>query len=309
MTQEEKFIYDVIKMDPYSLKKVERISRFLGVSFAVAAFIIFKKHDMSFDIPQDLCVAGAISCSSISLLSHLYSKYTLKNHDETYIKILSHFCEIPNKMNLKNPDELFALFLYSYTNGYLSSNKSFNVNHKVGYRIPLGSAVIEGNGDCKHIASLFSDFINQMNDNKVKASIVQGYITYGNEVPCEDISKGNHIITLVDYDGEIYAYDPTNYIMYEKYDSRISSLTTKECKFRLVDGDIFNSDETKRMIQMIEGNKFHNKTTIDHKEIVKTMQAVKYSVYLLEKFYEDNKDSYEEIYKWNKSDGKQRNRD
>lgn len=110
----------------------------------------------------------------VELLSFIISFYLLINSDKKYLskdildikKLYSEFLSNYNKLNttfeLSNPVEIFTMFNYLYENGYLSKDKTFQVNEDNVCDIPpvMGVNVLAGNGVCRHISTLFTDILN-----------------------------------------------------------------------------------------------------------------------------------------------------
>ncbi|MBO5138652.1 MAG: hypothetical protein J6B89_03320 [Bacilli bacterium] len=108
------------------------------------------------------------------IINHDKNFQQFKEIRSTYQQILSNYTKLTKEFGLKTPIELFAFYSYCYTKGILSKNHTFTIaTDKVFdvYSI-LGADVINGAGNCRHVASLFRDSLisNKMDSNLILVS-------------------------------------------------------------------------------------------------------------------------------------------
>lgn len=112
---------------------------------------------------------------------------------------------------------------------------------------------------------------------------------------------GNHIITISEYDGKCYLYDPTNLILYKKdesfnYNNIFNSkiITYDNCQIASVKNSALNTKQiknnTKNIISLEDSDKKENMRIILQTDIL-----VKNNLDMLERFREENKELYGDI--------------
>lgn len=108
----------------------------------------------------------ALSTTLFVLLS-VDNSYEFKSRDIKEIrKLYDEFIINYNKLNktfsLDNPVEIYALYNYMYSNGYLSKDKVFEIGSdevRDNFSI-MGSNVFMGTGVCRHLSILLTDILN-----------------------------------------------------------------------------------------------------------------------------------------------------
>lgn len=92
-----------------------------------------------------------------------------KKDSETIEKLYNEFLKNYNKLNrtfeLKDPYEMFRLFIYMLHNGYLSYNHIYNPKNENYSKLYscLGSQILTGNGVCRHNSTMFRDVLRTSN--------------------------------------------------------------------------------------------------------------------------------------------------
>lgn len=85
----------------------------------------------------------------------------VKNVKKIYDQVLENYVKLNKQFELQNPVELFTMFCYMYSNGYLSKERVFKYDAGKLYDIYslYGTNVINGKGCCRHITSMFTDVL------------------------------------------------------------------------------------------------------------------------------------------------------
>lgn len=83
----------------------------------------------------------------------------------SYYEVINNLSNMLEQLNWDNEAKIFAGYSYLLKNGYLSNNHEFcySINSDSCFGHFLGSNVIDGFGDCKHINSFLTDLLNHNN--------------------------------------------------------------------------------------------------------------------------------------------------
>ena len=307
-------IFDINTIDG-----VENVTKFLNLFFLIG-INVFKgmnnKNDSSisnFDVTY-LTLSGTwwgvITAYFISRgLKRAHSNAMVTSYNE----ILKRFNELAHELEMKDPTELYLLYTYMYSRGYLSYNKSFSFGSTPDIISRMGSSVINGQGVCRHISSLFTDILNYDQNNGIKAATI-GVYAYDNDEDCDNselVSKsidgniflkpiyktvGNHAITVCEYQGKIYAFDPTNETNLKVIDEKniVFRGSGLDCKYL---NTIINylQKSSREMIKILKNRNFYILSEDDLKMLDKFADIVENKKDVFEKFYEDNNDIYKDI--------------
>ncbi len=222
-------------------------------------------------------------------------KYMTKNVVEINV-LYQEFIDNYNKLNkvfeLKNPVEIFAMFNFLYSNGYLSQNKSFEAG-QIGVKDIepiMGTNIFMGKGICRHLSSMFSDILNGYN---IQASKLTCYIYTGDGLNkfVEKIT-GNHVICLAQKDNINYFLDTMN-----------------QCTFKMHDNILYDEDEFKVDIKKKKSlcknmgydsfKDIYTKGSISRPEekklIFNVVKKCRDNIDILDGFYNENKVIYEDV--------------
>lgn len=173
---------------------------------------------------------------SIDVLANYRTQTLTEEHRKMkmlYENIIKNTKEFYSGIGLKNPVEIFAMYVYMYRKGYFSHDKRFVYSSDMkDFSRLLGVDVIRGKGVCRSISSMLTDIYREMGLNSynlyVKTdteTILQLEHLCSEALPKEESSKhlvkivmlltkfipiGNHLITMTEYEGQGYKLDPTN---------------------------------------------------------------------------------------------------
>lgn len=288
--------------------KIQKIIKFSGVGlFSLSATTDSKFSDL---------------CKALSLMIVIYGETLSREREFTsdYNKIKIEYQEIVknyNKMNklfnLNDPIEIYTMFNHLLYNGYLSVNKKFEYYKKENdIDSKLGVNIITGQGVCRHISSLLTDILN---DYGIEAYNLIVYISKEKEISLkgndviELVKKlintiqekrfeiyGNHAISYAFYDNKSYYLDSTN-----KFIGTMDQNKTIICdnykfvpKFKMLKYINDKNQYLKVKQRIIDSypsiSKEEEKILID-----KTINICDDNKDIFEKFYNENKEIYQEI--------------
>ena len=306
-------------LDINTIDSAENVSKILNVFFLIGVNVLRVMRSRSEDTNLDTTYY-TMSASWWGVLAAFFIARTLKEFhakamDSSYNELLNNFNNLSNELGLKEPLELYSLYTYMYSNGYLSYNKSFNFGSSPDITSRMGSAVVNGQGVCRHISSLFTDILNNDKNNGIKAATI-GVYAYDNDLDTsnsEQVSRsidgnlfmkplyktiGNHAITICEYEGKVYAFDPTN-------ETNLKILDEKKLIFRGYGLDCkykdtfvnFIGKNTRDMVKILKERNFYIYSEDDLKKAEEFANIVINNEDLIKKFYDDNNDAYKDIAK------------
>lgn len=188
--------YKLEKQSPYNHKKVSFVRRFCSTAII-------------------LLICGSL----ITISGRIANMHRIANAEEQYETTISLYDEIVKATALyiqgnggDNPEKCFKLYTQLLWNGYLSNDRSYRYNIEDRNNIigNYGARIMTGEGDCKNNEDFF-----------YKVMKLLGYEAY--QVACmqnpkypQDFIMGNHMITVISYDGKEYYFDATNGCSYQK---------------------------------------------------------------------------------------------
>lgn len=131
-----------------------------------------------------------------------------------YEDILENTTTFFKEVGLENPDECFSLYCKLLWNGYFSNGRYYQYNVSDDYNIAgqYGIKIATGGGDCKNNEDFFCKLMNNLGYHAYQVVCIEG-------IESQTISEkifGNHVITIVNYNGKHYYYDTTNMCSYQK---------------------------------------------------------------------------------------------
>lgn len=234
-------------------------------------------------------------------------------------KLYQEFIVNYNKLNklfdLNNPIEIFRVFNFLLSNGYLSINHNFDYSEINGkdfgmypYKL-IGLAGVEifrGKGACKNIAPLFNNLLNDILNNSDSFSSLL-MCTYYNKKKPDIIEKifGNHIINFAVQDNKKYFLDPTNFHVYISEDNSNNILhdsLDKNVKvhIKLVTTLLFSANNNDDFMGLSLSHNLGKNYPCASKEEIQYMTQRTKRIFdnnqdIFEKFYHENEALYNDI--------------
>lgn len=243
----------------------------------------------------------------------------VRQNRENYSKLMKFYKSLLEKMsllskelNLSNSLELNILFSYLLWGGYLSKNKEykFNSNNKKNIHGLFFADIMDGNGVCLNNSEMLKDFLKVCGYN---SSIIQNY--YNSKSKITDIIKierkndeiesretlikrilktdANHVFNLIEEDGSLYIYDPTNLSLHKIMNPYKSTLINGIGNFKLFPYRSYMHCATSEEIELIDKilttdnyNSPYTKTDLISTGEV-NLEILKSSTSLLNDFYTD----------------------
>ena len=284
---------------------------------------------------ENLIVPCGILGGVSFLLSDTFQKggnYTkdVKEIRDLYMEFLHNYNKLNDIFHLNDPVEISTMFEFLLFNGYLSKDKEFQAlargsDDKFLFSV-RGAEVFTGKGVCRHIASMFTDILNEYG---IESSTLFVYINLENldlDIDgLEDYSKeeeskrqkiisnldvrsfildyvgkikGNHTISYAFKDGKSYFLDPTNdeifrmkkskEVLYNENsgDTPIRFITTKLCS---------DLEHYSRMKKRLSEPYLSITQEEEEKMIDETLDKCENNMNIFEQFYADNCELYKEV--------------
>ena len=251
-------------------------------------------------------------------VSNLVNMNGVKNYNE----LVENFSDFLLEQGIKDPQHIYEYFNYAMWNGYLSKDKElkYSVNRKVYISNP-GMSIASGDAVCLNYADMLSHIFREFGYNSYmamcyvdsdNASIerirtdkeIDREIESGSSEAIErlfdnffigGITKlfGNHAITCVEYNGEVYIFDPTNLAYLDKKGFNDVEIVNGSGKFdlRYFTSIVLENINIFKVIPSTNNN--------DYKVEVVEKPEIDFDIDALNKFYDDNKDIINEIDKVN----------
>lgn len=188
--------YKLEKTNPYSHKKVS-----LGKKIRSTMLV--------------LLICGSL----ITVSGRAANMYRIEKATEQYKKTISLYDEIVKETALymqgnggDNPEKCFWLYTQLLWNGYLSNGKFYKYNIEDENNIigNYGARIATGEGDCKNNEDFFYKVMKLLGYEAYQVACIQ------NARSPQDFITGNHMITVVNYNGVEYYFDATNACAYQK---------------------------------------------------------------------------------------------
>lgn len=188
--------YHLEKKNPYAQKKAS-----------------FKKKFCS-------TVLVIFACGVLTIASGRFaSLHAIAEETEKYQVTISHYNELVDKIAIymkenggTNPEECFKIYTGLLWDGYFSKDKNYEYSTEDRNNVAgnEGIRIVTGEGDCKTNEDLFYKIMKKMGFQAYQVASSQNKLTLKNLI------FGNHIITVVDYNGVQYYFDSTNGCSYKK---------------------------------------------------------------------------------------------
>lgn len=245
-----------------------------------------------------------------------------KELEKLYDKVITNTGDLISEFDFKDPISVFAFYIHMYRSGYLSYNKDFKYSTNMkDFSCLNGLDVIRGRGVCRSVASMLSDIYRNINMEsqcmivKTDGDTIR-QLEHLSEINVEETENSekfvkfvstltkyipipNHMITAVTANGKNYILDPMNDgIMYNDNRNKLVLLNNPDYSMK----NFPTLMSFYKLLGMFEGNLKINKSlkSIDEEEYRKTyldaLKVCKDNIWMLENFYEENKELYHEIY-------------
>ena len=169
-----------------------------------------------------------------------------KESNTKYVNIFNEYDELINNtadfyrntLNITDPIEALICCNFMIKSGYLSNEISYkNIYPEVELAGNRGLSIIQGNGVCRNNAILFNDILNSMGFNsylllcnmadKNAKTVKYNSATYRKywtdlDIDFEFDTKEtiDHILTVVEYNGDMYILDSTNNFIITREDDK-----------------------------------------------------------------------------------------
>lgn len=195
-----------------------------------------------------------------------------------YNDIMNEYCKLHKTFEVNDALEMYFLYCVAYSFGYLSVNKNFEYNTNYGFvdiESIMGVNVINGVGVCRHITAMLADIYSN--------SFIESY-----KIPVTNklfSNEPNHVINMcLDNQTSLYL-DPTNYIIFEKFEDGI--LNYDDTNYR-----ILNSQKSVNNYLNLPLKQFESE---DIEKYIKFLSEIIGNRDILNKFYNENFEKYEDI--------------
>lgn len=121
-----------------------------------------------------------------------------------YNLFLGEVIKLLKSLELNNSFEYsFILSLLIY-GGYLSYSKEYKGVKRFELDVQLGINIVNGNGVCRHFASMHNDIFKLLN------LYYEKYYCYQYNPIIPETMVANHVVSLIDYEGTLYGIDLLN---------------------------------------------------------------------------------------------------
>lgn len=161
---------------------------------------------------------------TITISQRIKSQYLVKKASETYVETISNYqtmisitAQFFKQVRVQTPEECFYLYTKLLWEGYFSNSRNYVYNETDQNNVigNYGARIATGNGDCKNNEDFFCKLLNELG---FEAHQIVGLFSNYEEDDflLKDRLFGNHVITVVKYNGADYYFDTTNCCIYEK---------------------------------------------------------------------------------------------
>ena len=241
-----------------------------------------------------------------------------KDFVDDYHEIIKSFSKFLSDEGIEDVQNIYEYYNYAMWNGY------FSMDHKLQYSLNrdiyinnAGMGIMSGGGVCLNYADMLAliykemgfnsnvvtcyanpsnvDIVTIKTDKNIKREIASNNSNYSNNFLLKILSKmlGNHAITYVESNGEIYFFDPTNLIYLNKTGNNDLNIINGEGKLNLryYTSLVFNNINIFKIVTYQNENGYE-------KEVLEK-QEIKINEEGLEKFYNKEKNNIENIAKNN----------
>ncbi|MGN0966166.1 MAG: hypothetical protein ACI4OP_01020 [Candidatus Coprovivens sp.] len=168
-----------------------------------------------------------------NLVLRLEETDVYRRMSENYFTFVHKVAEFAKQFGLKSSKEVLLFFEVMIQNGYFSETSNHEYR-KYNYIYPevhgtLGSQVMTGSCVCRHMSSLFSDLMYQMNMTGCNVVVKINY----EDTLKQFLKKGskkefNHAVLGVVEEDKKFIYDPTNMVFAGRTDKKIRGYSKDE---------------------------------------------------------------------------------
>ncbi len=311
-------------MDIYDInrKHIDSALYVTAILSIVNSFFSSNMNDPSIYIMPSLNVA-------LLALKVLHTKYIyIKTFDDhltkkLYYEFLNNYKKLIETLEIKNLLEMQTFYENSYYNGYLSKNKKFEFDYNKGdFEIlhQMGANVLIGRGVCRHVANLFSDLLNVSGITSVPLAVKTDVIDQSlmiaksleenynfekflNNKVFESVTYNqnninsdwaDHMIVGAVVDDKRVVLDPTSNDIYYKLKDNI--YLSNNYYGVLIDEKLSKKISKKKLNDFSKILECTNELLYD-KELSIKEGCFKFvsNLDMLEKFYKENKEIYEDV--------------
>lgn len=314
------------------MNKINTATFLISPALSLASTALIIANNYSLDYALGLFLPMCLLNESIHDLTKLKNEHLTKYNSEIYDiykEVLDNYNDLNKTFNFSNPIEMSVLLNYATYNGYLSKDKVFtfgdeNVNDIYGIR---GANILAGNGVCRHIAKFFgdvltlnnihNDLICVSNDESNEIATVKDALLQSKELELDDkriekvslelqkledennfrMNNATHCINFV-YDGKnSYFIDPTNESLLYTFNADKNTLSYK---YHDVVKIFYDKSKSYSDDKLRKFSKYKYLPGMDEEEYnalkKKTTTYIDDGIDVLEKFYNDNNEAYDEIH-------------
>lgn len=245
----------------------------------------------------------------VGLTSNTLNAKAVKDYHE----IVAIFSEFLRNEGIEDPQQIYEYYNYAMWNGYFSRNHElqYSLNRDI-YVDNAGMSIMSGNAVCLNYADMLSLIFKEMGFNSYVATcyvepdsieteiirtdklferkVDQNYKSESN-VFSETLTKltGNHAVTCVEINEEVYIFDPTNLIYLNKTGINDISVINGSGKFDLkyFTSLLFENINIFKLVTYTNASGYN--------EEVLEKQEININIEELEKFYNNQKENIENV--------------
>ena len=296
MTKYKQIIPDNIlqKLDLDTIRKIQAIAAggSLTSLFTTEGLLLCTQDDL---IPTSVpkLLAAFCICASTFLSLSTVAISNKKKVLEYYKTFLENYQKLNTIFNLEDPVEIFVLYYYLYSEGYLSINKRYSYSNEADFVGPCGSRVLTGKGVCRNIADLLTDIYNKT--GAITATNISVFYSCGEKKIERNHLIANHAITGATYKGKNYFFDPTNYLFLTKDPNNRNRFIDDEGDKHIISlGDILSINKRK-VLKDLTSKSSYEYSEKDLDTLIRISKLCHDNKDIFEKFYSENKEIYEEV--------------
>lgn len=258
------------------MKKIIKVS----ITF-IFTFIMFYTLFININLVDLKAQSYDKNTSNISSINNIEEKTTDYNVDLLYNNAINEVAALAKSLKLDNSLEVYYLFDYILSNGYLSNTDPILTEDDsnlldLSDEELLGLDVMYGQMNCRHITDFFTKVLMKL-----------GYDAYA--MPCyittskyDENDLPNHVITIINDNGTLYI-DATNKIIFDRYNTNLSDSSDSYYAIAMPEYSSYdrmvtvthNSDEDINYINNLYNNDNEKISNINiNKEYNKTMNII-----------------------------------
>ncbi len=270
MTKNLELISDYYKYEFYP-----RIFTSIGAVSVLLGATHFSVHSNTL-VSFGFGIIGSCIANFINLKDDLS---TIDEIQKIYDEIIKHYIRLNKVFDFNNPVEILALYVYAVEKGYLSLYQDYQFGEaSEEINALLGAEVIMGTGVCRNVSTLLNDIFKESGISSKRCNVFSAG---------ENEKKSffpNHTIVTVEKDGMSYLLDPTNSLIFQPSELRHVYVSNGEYVY-------LNLFERFKIAHNMEFASIE-----DSKEAMKkTLETCSKNEDILESFYKENEDLYEEM--------------